>query len=139
MRALRKLHSTLRVPSLRLCRGAAVRIYYRRKEEVMTESVASITVHADPLKPVVRAVIGGAGSSAREAELVAEQLVEANLTGHDSHGVGMLPRYVEVFLAGDLKINQHVAAVTDAGPLLTLDGNAGFGQVMGFEAIERGI
>jgi hydroxycarboxylate dehydrogenase B len=105
----------------------------------MTETISYVTIHAEPLRAVVRAIVTSAGSSAREAELVAEHLIEANLTGHDSHGVGMLPRYVEVFLAGDLKINQHVTAVTDAGPLLTLDGNAGFGQVMGFEAMERGI
>ena len=105
----------------------------------MTETTSYVTIGAEPLKAVVQAIVTSAGSSAREAELVAEHLVEANLTGHDSHGVGMLPRYVEVFLAGDLKINQHVAVVSDAGPLLTLDGNAGFGQVIAFEAMERGI
>src|SRR4051794_22954969 len=105
----------------------------------MTEAASYVTVHAEPLKAVVRAIVTGAGSSAREAELVADHLVEANLTGHDSHGVGMLPRYVEVLRAGDLSLNQHVSVVTDAGPLLALDGHAGFGQVMGFEAMEHGI
>ena len=105
----------------------------------MTETISYVTIHAEPLKAVVRAIVTAAGSSAREADLVADHLVEANLTGHDSHGVGMLPRYVEVFLAGDLKINEHVTVVNDTGPLLTLNGNAGFGQVMGFEAMERGI
>jgi hydroxycarboxylate dehydrogenase B len=105
----------------------------------MTETIPYVTIHAEPLKAVTRAIVTSAGSSGREAELVAEHLIEANLTGHDSHGIGMLPRYVEVFLAGGLKINEHVTVVSDAGPLLTLNGNAGFGQVMGFEAMERGI
>lgn len=105
----------------------------------MTKLVSNITVRAEPLKALVRAIVSGAGSNAREAELVAEQLVGANLTGHDSHGVGMLPRYIEVVKAGGLHINQHISVVRDAGPLLTLDGNAGFGQVMGYEAMERGI
>jgi uncharacterized oxidoreductase len=105
----------------------------------MTETISYVTIHAEPLKDVVRAIVTAAGSSAREADLVADHLIEANLTGHDSHGVGMLPRYVEVFLAGDLKINEHVSVVSDTGPMLTLNGNAGFGQVMGFEAMERGI
>jgi hydroxycarboxylate dehydrogenase B len=105
----------------------------------MTETIRYVTIHAEPMKAVVRAIVTAAGSSAREADLVADHLIEANLTGHDSHGVGMLPRYVEVFLAGDLKINEHVTVVNDTGPLLTLNGNAGFGQVMGFEAMERGI
>ena len=64
------------------------------------------------------------GSAAREAQLVAHNLVEANLTGHDSHGVGMLPRYVDNLLAGGLKANQHLRVVTDNGSLLTLDGLA---------------
>jgi hydroxycarboxylate dehydrogenase B len=98
-----------------------------------------VIVHAEPLRAVVRVIVEAGGSSQREAELVALQLVEANLTGHDSHGVGMLPRYVEVLLAGGLAINQHVSVVHDTGPLLTLDGNAGYGQVMAFETMEYGI
>lgn len=105
----------------------------------MHEETSYITVHAAQLKAVTRAIVGGTGSSAREAELVADQLVEANLTGHDSHGVGMLPRYVEVFQLGRLKVNQHVSVVLDSGALLTLNGNMGYGQVTAFEAMQMGI
>ncbi|MGF7205912.1 putative oxidoreductase [Skermanella aerolata] len=105
----------------------------------MTETTTYVTISANPLKAVTRAIVTAAGSSAREADLVADHLIEANLTGHDSHGVGMLPRYIEVFVAGDLKVNEHVTVVNDTGALLTLDGNAGFGQVMGYEAMEHGI
>lgn len=79
------------------------------------------------------------GSEDREATLVADQLVGANLAGHDSHGVGMLPAYVEHALAGELHINQHAEVLNDTGPMITLDGRAGFGQVMGFEAMEVAI
>lgn len=34
------------------------------------------------------------GSSPTEASLVADHLVAANLAGHDSHGVGMIPSYL---------------------------------------------
>ena len=50
---------------------------------------ASATLHA-----LIRAVCAAGGSAEREAVLVADQLVEANLTGHDSHGIGLLPYYV---------------------------------------------
>ena len=105
----------------------------------MSESTSYVTVHAAPLKALTRAIVGRTGSSEREAGLVADQLVEANLTGHDSHGVGMLPRYVEVFRLGRLKPNQHVSVVADGGALLTLDGNMGYGQVMAYEAMQMGI
>ena len=45
-----------------------------------------------------------AGASAHESELAAGHLVEANLTGHDSHGVGMVPRYVAALRAGELRL-----------------------------------
>jgi uncharacterized oxidoreductase len=44
-----------------------------------------------------------AGSSAAEAQVVADNLVLANLSGHDSHGVGMVPRYVDAVLEGGLQ------------------------------------
>jgi uncharacterized oxidoreductase len=94
---------------------------------------------ADGLIAVVRAIVAAAGSSPREAEAVAVNLVEANLRGHDSHGVGMVPRYVEAIQEGGLKIDAHVAVVADSGALLTLDGQQGYGQVIGAEAMALGI
>ena len=96
------------------------------------------TVKADSLTSVVHSIVKAGGSSDREAGLVAANLVEANLKGHDSHGVGMVPRYIDAMKEGGLKINQHVSVVMDGGTMLTLDGNVGYGQVMGFEAMELG-
>jgi uncharacterized oxidoreductase len=96
------------------------------------------SIKAAPLTNVVRAIAKAGGSADREADLVATNLVEANLRGHDSHGVGMVPRYVEAVSEGGLAVNQHVRIVMDTGPLLTLDGMTGYGQVMGHEAMELG-
>ena len=104
--------------------------------ETTTEGVS---VAPEPLRAAVRAIVERGGSGEREAQLVAEQLVEANLTGHDSHGVGMLPRYVEALAEGGLRPNAQLSVVTDAGALLMLDGNAGYGQVMAFDAMRLGI
>jgi uncharacterized oxidoreductase len=98
--------------------------------------------HLIPL-PRLRAAVAdlmlGFGSSAREVELVADNLLAANLTGHDSHGIGMLPRYANAYLEGGLTPNAHVQTRLDTGTLLALDGQAGFGQVIGQEAMELGI
>ena len=45
-----------------------------------------------------------AGSSQEEARLVADHLVQANLTGHDSHGVGMVPKYIDSWAADALQL-----------------------------------
>ncbi|MFO0297680.1 MAG: malate/lactate/ureidoglycolate dehydrogenase [Pseudomonadota bacterium] len=92
-----------------------------------------------PLRAAMRIVAAGFGSAPDEAAAVADNLVDANLTGHDSHGIGMLPRYVEAFLEGGLVPGARVRVLHDAGALLRLDGCAGFGQVIGREAISLGI
>src|SRR5437870_1060702 len=48
-----------------------------------------------------------AGSDAREARLTADHLVGANLSGHDSHGVGMIPKYVMSWQGEQLQLNQR--------------------------------
>jgi uncharacterized oxidoreductase len=92
-----------------------------------------------PLAAAMRALVRGFGSEPREVDLVTDNLIYANLTGHDSHGIGMLPRYAEAFIEGGLKVNAHVKIVLDGGALLRLDGQAGFGQVIGHETMELGI
>ena len=60
-----------------------------------------------PLTRAIEAIVLAGGSDAREAKLVAENLVLANLLGHDSHGIGMIPRYIAALLEGGLAANQH--------------------------------
>ena len=93
----------------------------------------------EPLTRAIEAVVAAGGSDAREARMVAENLVMANLLGHDSHGIGMIPRYVDSLLEGGLRVNQHPRATLDAGALLALDGCQGYGQVVGHEAMAMGI
>ena len=66
-----------------------------------------IVVDAGRLQRATEAIVAKGGSEPREAALVAENLVTANLTGHDSHGVGMIPRYVDAVLEGGLAVNEH--------------------------------
>ena len=91
------------------------------------------------LSRVIEAVVAAGGSDARESKIVAANLVAANLTGHDSHGVGMIPRYIESLLEGGLVVNQHPKIAFDGGAMLSLDGRQGYGQVIGQEAMEIGV
>ena len=93
----------------------------------------------EPLTRAIEAIVAAAGSNAEEAQLVAENLVTANLLGHDSHGIGMIPRYVDALLEGGLVANQHPKAVLDTGTLLTLDGCKGYGQTIGRDAMRMAI
>ena len=97
------------------------------------------SVQHDNLRAAVRAMISAAGSLEDEPELVADNLVYANLTGHDSHGVGILPTYMGCVLTGELKTNQHASVISEDGAMVVIDGNAGYGQVIGGEAMDIGI
>jgi uncharacterized oxidoreductase len=96
-------------------------------------------IPAQVLRAQCASILIAAGSSAEEAEKVAANLVMANLSGHDSHGVGMLPRYVDAVLEGGLVPNASVRTVLDAGSLLSLNGERGYGQVIGEQAMALGI
>ncbi|MEN9891930.1 MAG: hypothetical protein RLY78_2225 [Pseudomonadota bacterium] len=109
----------------------------------MTAPAASaVTVHRIPhdrLCAAMRVVVRGFGSTPDEVDAVVDNLVEANLRGHDSHGIGMLPRYAEAFLEGSLQVNAHARVDLDSGTLLRVDGGCGFGQVIGREALDLAI
>lgn len=99
----------------------------------------TFTFRHEPLARAIEAIVAAGGSDAREAKLVAENLVLANLMGHDSHGIGMIPRYVEALLEGGLVVNRHAEVMLDGGALLALDGQTGYGQAVGVEAMELAI
>ena len=79
------------------------------------------------------------GSEEGEATEVADHLIRANLSGHDSHGVGMLPAYIRLLTTGLLVPNQTPETVLDAGALLVIDARRGYGQRMAADAVRRAI
>jgi hydroxycarboxylate dehydrogenase B len=91
------------------------------------------------LENAIAAIAAAGGSEAAEAKRVAENLALANLMGHDSHGIGMMPRYVEALLEGGLHPNRKVEIRLDGGALLALDGGAGYGQSIGLQATRLAI
>jgi uncharacterized oxidoreductase len=98
-----------------------------------------VIVEAARLEAIVHRIFQAAGSHDREAALVARHLVEANLRGHDSHGIGMIPAYIENALAGVMPLNRELAISRDTGPLLVCDAGIGLGQVMAHDAMVLGI
>lgn len=98
-----------------------------------------VLVDDGKLHDFVADIFRAAGSSEREARLVARHLVDSNLRGHDSHGVGSIPVYVRNLHSGDLLPNQRLTSVAETGSFVICDGNGGFGQVMAHDAMDIGI
>jgi uncharacterized oxidoreductase len=91
------------------------------------------------LRTLATRIVAAGGSQSGEADIVADHLVEANLRGHDSHGVGMLVAYVRDFEGGTLKPNQKPEVVSDTGTISVWDARAGYGQVVARQAVEWAI
>ena len=97
------------------------------------------TLPPHALKSLTHLIARRMGSDEAEAAQVADHLVRANLAGHDSHGVGMLPTYVRLLHEGLLVPNQTANTVLDAGALLVIDARRGYGQRMAADAVRRAI
>ena len=93
----------------------------------------------EKLTDFVARIFIAAGSKDEFAGKVAHHLVAANLKGHDSHGVGMVPAYVGNIGAGHLKVDAEAKVIRDQGAVLLVDGQFGFGQVVGSQATELAI
>jgi uncharacterized oxidoreductase len=101
--------------------------------------VGEVRVSPDRLHAFTMAICRADGSSEQEARLVADHLVLANLFGHDSHGVGMMPAYIGNTTTGACVRNHHAKIVKDNGAVIVIDGGAGYGQVIAKEAMDFGI
>lgn len=96
-------------------------------------------IKSEILSGFVRDIFLAAGCSQGESERIANNLVDANLTGHDSHGVVRTARYLTWLREGKLLPDQDITVVSDNGSLMILDGNFGYGQTVGPLAVHRGI
>jgi uncharacterized oxidoreductase len=91
------------------------------------------------LRATAARIFSAAGSAPEEAAIVADHLVEANLRGHDSHGVGMIPAYMRNLAAGTLIPNRAGRILREEGAILLYDGERGYGQVVARRLTELGI
>lgn len=105
----------------------------------MRQATDILHLDAAALSAAAAAAFAAAGCTADEAPKVAHALVEANLFGHDSHGIGLLPRYIDNLHQGIARAGQSVRIVADHGALIGMDGGCGFGQVLGEQAMALAI
>ncbi len=74
-----------------------------------------------------------------EATTITKHLITANLMGHDSHGIGMIPIYVKSFQDGILIPNVVPELVIDQPSIMVFNGKRGFGQAVAKNAMDQAI
>jgi hydroxycarboxylate dehydrogenase B len=98
-----------------------------------------VTIKAEKMSAFVAEIFTRAGCSPAEAARIGKYLVTANLTGHDSHGVQRVPRYVQWLRDGIFVADRIVNVVTETPVYAVVDGLHGFGQTVAPQAVQIGI
>ncbi len=99
--------------------------------------IVSVMLSSAALRRFTEDLLAAAGVDRAEAALVAESLVDANLRGHESHGVVRLPDYVEQLKAGELRAGAPLIPLAETAAVLAGDAGFGFGQVQCRRLIDR--
>lgn len=94
-------------------------------------------VSAADLLPFARSLFEAAGLPGDEASVVAAALVDANLCGHDSHGVIRIEQYLTALRNGQMRAGVPLLVVHETPAIVVADGQWGFGQVQARRLLER--
>jgi LDH2 family malate/lactate/ureidoglycolate dehydrogenase len=93
----------------------------------------------EALHEVARAIFARCGMAEPDAEVLADQLVKADLRGIHSHGVMRVPLYAGKLAGGGVDPRGRPRVVKDAGAALVVDGGNNMGQIAGVFAMGRAI
>jgi uncharacterized oxidoreductase len=95
------------------------------------------TFPAPTLAALARSLFEAAGVPAADAVTVANSLVDANLCGHDSHGVMRAPQYVDFLRKGTYKADAALTVLSETPAVLAADANWGLGQPQAYRLLGR--
>lgn len=80
-----------------------------------------------------------AGLPAEQAQIVTDHLVEANLMGHDSHGVIRVPGYLRGLQAGSIQPVGNHKVVRERPAALVIDANRSLGIAMAYQSMRIAV
>lgn len=95
--------------------------------------------HAEDLRTMCKSVFEAAGFSGDNAAIIARLMVEANLVGHDTHGVRHIPVYVSRIRDGLIEPGAVIRTISETATTATLDGQGTLGHVAATRGLELAI
>src|SRR6187549_1356474 len=96
-------------------------------------------VQADRLTRIGAALLQAAGASKDEADAVAVGCINANLAGHDSHGIIAIPTYIDRIKVGHIVPGEKWTIVQESPATTVIDGHWGFGFHVNAKAMQLTI
>ena len=94
------------------------------------------TVPVEKLSDLVVTIFEKNGLTTEDAELMAANLLDANIRGMHSHGVLRVENYVKRIQCGAAKVNAELKVLHETPFSATLDGGHGLGAVIGSKAAD---
>jgi LDH2 family malate/lactate/ureidoglycolate dehydrogenase len=101
--------------------------------------MTATVVRPDTLRDLVRRVLVAVGTPEDLATFVGDSLVDANLAGHDSHGVMRLLLYAQTARSGQVDAAARASVTRRSGATAVVDGAYGWGQPAMWLATETAI
>jgi LDH2 family malate/lactate/ureidoglycolate dehydrogenase len=96
-------------------------------------------VPAEQLERIGTQLLIAAGTPNDEAEIVMRHSIDANLAGHDSHGIIQIPTYIDRIQAGHIVPGAPWTIVQESPTTTVVDGHWGFGYVVTERAMQLTI
>ncbi len=98
-----------------------------------------LALDARRLTAAVAQIFAALGLDRRDAEIVAGDLVAADLEGISSHGVMLVPLYVDRILAGSVSLRSGGDVVSDRGGAVVIDASHALGQLTALQAVRLAV
>lgn len=104
------------------------------KSSVKKKESEFIVFKTDELYKKVVKSLNSAGVSESDAESISNVLIDAEIRGHSSHGVGLLPVYLQRVAKGGINLNVKPVWETVFSSVGVINSQGGFGQLAAMEA-----
>ena len=93
-------------------------------------------IDAAHLRTLQRELYSAAGFPEDQAHIVADHLVDANLYGHDSHGVIRTPGYIRAIISGNIKPVRELKIIRETPVSAVVDAERTIGIVVAHKAMQ---
>jgi len=102
-------------------------------------SAKVVSLDAAKVQHFVESIFRAAGWNAADSKVAADCLIGSDRAGHASHGIGLIPMYVDTIRAGCLKAEWSALTMKEEGPFVVINGRRSLGQVGARDATLKGI
>lgn len=104
-----------------------------------TSSARLLSLDRAEAQRFVERIFSAAGWSEQDSRIATDCLIGSDRAGHASHGIGLIPMYVDTIKAGKLKTQWRAETVKDDGPFVVIQANRALGQVAARDATLKAI